>query len=66
MALTTKTSGDLALMPPPPPRAKRPVAVLEEDEWTAKLEALIERDFFPELGKLESKVQWLQVREGGD
>lgn len=50
------------LMPPPPPRPKRKELVLEEEEWCEKLEAIIERDFFPELSKLESKVEWLQVR----
>jgi hypothetical protein len=51
------------LMLPPPPRlpAKRKEVVLEEDDWTATLEAIIERDFFPELPKLESKIAWLQV-----
>ena len=33
----------------------------EEDDWTSKIEAIIERDFFPELAKLQSKVEWLQV-----
>ncbi len=50
-------------MPPPPPRApRRREAVLDEDEWVARAEAIIERDFFPELSKLEGKVQWLEVR----
>ena len=51
-----------AMLPPPPRAPKRKEVVLEEDEWTATLEAIIERDFFPELAKLESKVAWLQVR----
>lgn len=50
-----------AMLPPPPRAPKRKEMVLEEDEWTATLEAIIERDFFPELAKLESKVAWLQV-----
>lgn len=52
------------LMPPPPPRApkRKQEVVLDEDEWTSKLEQIIERDFFPELSKLQSKVEWLQVR----
>ena len=56
--------GALALMPPPPPRApkRRSVEVLDEDSWTNTMEAIIERDFFPELSKLESKVEWLQVQ----
>lgn len=39
--------------------------VLEEDEWTSTLEAIIERDYFPELGKLQSKLAWLQVHMAG-
>jgi protein DGCR14 len=55
-------SGGLMLPPAPRPPTKRKVAVLDEDEYTANLESIIERDFFPELSKLESKVAWLQVR----
>ncbi|KAL6781932.1 hypothetical protein ACKKBF_B09985 [Auxenochlorella protothecoides x Auxenochlorella symbiontica] len=54
-------------MPPPSPRApRRREAVLEEDEWVARAEAIIERDFFPELSKLEGKVQWLEAVRSGD
>ncbi len=50
-------------MPPPPARLpKRKQIVLDEDEWTSKMEAIIERDFFPELPKLEAKLQWLEVK----
>jgi protein DGCR14 len=37
-----------------------------QDEYTATLEAIIERDFFPELAKLQSKVAWLQAIRSGD
>jgi protein DGCR14 len=50
------------LMPPPasrPPRQK--VKVLDEDEWTEKIEAIIQRDFFPDVPKLQNKLEWLQV-----
>ena len=52
------------LMPPPAPRAApswRAHAVLDEDEWTEQLEAIIERDYFPDKAKLENKLEWLQV-----
>ena len=52
------------LMPPPAPRAApsyRAPAVLDEDEWTEQLEAIIERDYFPDKAKLENKLEWLQV-----
>lgn len=41
------------------PRAK--ALVLDEDEWASQLEAIIERDFFPDVPKLQSKLEWLQV-----
>ncbi len=56
------------LMPPPKPRGARKLPpkpkqlVLEEDEWAEQLEAIIERDFFPDVPKLQSKLEWLQVR----
>jgi hypothetical protein len=50
------------MLPPPPRPPKRKEVVLDEDDWTQKLEGIIERDFFPELGKLQSKVEWLEVR----
>ena len=55
------------LMAPPLPRAPagnslRKPLVLEEEEWAEALEAIIERDFFPDIPKLQSKLEWLQVR----
>lgn len=35
-------------MPPPPPRKKQKV-VLEEEEYLARMEEIIERDFFPDI-----------------
>ena len=42
----------MADMPPPPPR--RPRVVLDEDTWTKGLEAIIERQFFPEIQHLRA------------
>lgn len=62
-ALVTVAPGSKGLMLPPAPRPKRKreVAVLDEDEWTDKLEAIIQRDYFPDLPKLESQLEWLEV-----
>ncbi len=60
---TPVPGGDL--MPPPAPRSappRRAPLVLDEDEWTEQLEAIIERDYFPDKAKLENKLEWLQVR----
>jgi len=60
------------LMPPPAPRAspavsakKRPVPraaeVLDEDEWTLRLEQIVERDYFPDLTRLKARLDWLEA-----
>ena len=35
---------------------KRKVNVMDEEEYVAKVEKIIERDFFPELDKLKDQV----------
>jgi protein DGCR14 len=52
------------LMPPPAPRPPNPkVKVLDEDEWSENIEAIIQRDYFPDVPKLQNKLEWLQVAE---
>jgi protein DGCR14 len=48
-------------MPPPPPkpRSKRPAA-LDEDTFVAAMGEIIERDFFPDLPKLQRQLKWLE------
>ncbi|KAK3248771.1 hypothetical protein CYMTET_41772 [Cymbomonas tetramitiformis] len=53
-------------MPPPAARPSRKQVVLEEDDWTQKLEAIIERDYFPDLHRLENRLEWLEARNSGD
>lgn len=35
--------------------------VLDEDYWTDRIEAIIERDYFPDIKKLQNKLEWLQA-----
>lgn len=58
--LVTQPKNDLTLATSGPKR-KREQNVLEEDEWTQQIEAIIERDFYPDLPKLQNKLEWLQV-----
>ena len=54
-------------MPPPAARPaaglkrKREVTTLDEDEWTSRIEAIIQRDYYPDLPKLQNKLEWLQA-----
>ena len=59
---------DSLSMPPPAPRAARrtgPV-VLDEDEYVARLDAIITRDYFPDVPKLRDTLRWLEATNSGD
>lgn len=59
------SAGAVSFMPPPPVRRgqkrQHEQTVLDEDEWTDRIEAIIQRDYFPDLPKLQNKLEWLQV-----
>ena len=63
-----KRSLDTSLMPPPPTpkRIKRPVKVLDEDDYTDALSHIIARDFFPGLLETESKQDYLNALDSQD
>ena len=69
--LTTPTTSAVANQStkeelPPVARTRARVEALDEDEWVTKLEGIIERDFFPEIPKLQSKLEWLMAVNSGD
>ena len=60
------SAGAVSSMPPPPKRGQKrqhEQTLLDEDEWTDRIEAIIQRDYFPDLPKLQNKLEWLQVRQ---
>ena len=64
-------AGGTGMLPPPPVdmserRRKRKAKVLDEDLWVKQLELIIERDYFPEIPKLQSKLEWLRAMNSGD
>jgi len=63
---TSKTTSRGLMLPPQerPLKRKREQKVLDEDEWTDKLEAIIQRDYFPDIPKLENELEWLEVSDG--
>ena len=67
MKMTTAT------MPPPPPRFRRQLEkkktkiVLEEEEFAARLEHIIERDYFPNVPQMKDELRLLRAeREGNE
>jgi hypothetical protein len=55
----------LSNMPPPPPKPHAPVRV-EEDAYERSLGNIIQRDFYPDLPKLQQQLEWIQALESGD
>merc|ERR1719422_1812486 len=39
---------------------------MDEDEYVAKVEKIIERDFFPELEKLKAQSEYIDARDRKD
>lgn len=50
----------------PLPKARRKQKVLDEDVYTASIEKIIRRDFFPELSVLEAQAAYLAALEEDD
>lgn len=63
---TLAASGKALMGPPPPKRPRRSVAVLDEDSYVAAIEKIVERDFFPDIPKLQDRLEWLEAVRSGD
>lgn len=48
------------------PTKKRKEVVLEEDTYVEALEAIIQRDFFPDLPKLNAQLEYMEAEENND
>ncbi|MEW5305654.1 MAG: hypothetical protein WDW36_008180 [Sanguina aurantia] len=62
-------------MPPPASKAHRhvltalqqkPLVALEEDDYQSRMSAIIERDYYPDVPKLQNQLEWLQAVNSGD
>ena len=66
-AMVDASAASARAMPPPAPRpARKRAEVLDEDEWTARLEGIITRDYLPDIPKLKDKLEWLEATRSGD
>lgn len=53
-------------MGPPPPRKRKQAEVVDEDAYVAAIEKIVERDFFPDIPKLQDRLSWLEANRSGD
>ncbi|MCO5577109.1 hypothetical protein L7F22_030932 [Adiantum nelumboides] len=59
-------SGKSLMGPPLPKRPRRTATVLDEDSYVAAIERIVERDFFPDIPKLQDRLEWLEAIRTGD
>ncbi|KAL2653004.1 hypothetical protein R1flu_021132 [Riccia fluitans] len=65
LALAT-TSGRSLSRPPLPRKRKMEATPLHEDTYVAAVEKIIERDYFPDIPKLQNRLEWLSAVRTGD
>ncbi|CAN5951471.1 unnamed protein product, partial [Sphagnum jensenii] len=59
-------SGKITGRPPLPKKRKRSQVAIDEDTYVAAIEKIIERDFFPDIPKLQNRLEWLEAVRSGD
>jgi protein DGCR14 len=72
--MAEKSTTELNPFKPPPdpstlfsaPQKRRSVKVLDEDEYVAKVEQIVERDFFPELERLKARSDYIDAADRND
>lgn len=62
----SKQELDRQLMPPPSNSLSSKTKVLSEDDYTARIERIIERDYFPDVPKMQSQLEWVVAVNTGD
>lgn len=48
------------------PKKKKAVTVLDEDEYTRRVDSIIERDFYPDVTKLRADLEYQDALEKND
>lgn len=66
-ALASASTSDRALeLSAFPKKRKSSQIPLDEDNYVAAIEKIIERDFFPDIPKLRNRLEWLEAVRSGD
>ncbi|KAG0563810.1 hypothetical protein KC19_8G060900 [Ceratodon purpureus] len=66
-ALATRSASDRGLEFFALPRKRKSAQVpLDEDSYVAAIEKIIERDYFPGVGELRDRVEWMEVVRSGE
>eukprot|EP00897_Mesotaenium_endlicherianum_P001530 jgi/Mesen1/1404/ME000130S00494 len=53
-------------MGPPPAKKPRKQIILDEDAYVTAIERIVERDFFPDIPKLQNRLEWLEAVRSRD
>ncbi|KAF4081830.1 hypothetical protein AMELA_G00144770 [Ameiurus melas] len=65
-AVCVKADNAVAVRRPQEEPSKPKKKILDEDEYIESLEQIVQRDFFPDVGKLRAQMDYLEAEENGD